>query len=102
MLSISIRPPKGLAKLFARRGKAAGTRSYMSPEQLEGQSLDGRTDIYSLGVLLYELVTGLEWNSADSREDAIVTAVVKGGVQGPSFPEHVPETLRKIVSAAVS
>ncbi len=46
------------ARRFRRRGKAAGTRSYMSPEQIRGLPLDGRADIYSFGATCYELVTG--------------------------------------------
>jgi serine/threonine protein kinase len=41
-----------------RRGKAAGTRSYMSPEQIRGETLDTRADIYSFGASAYEVVTG--------------------------------------------
>src|SRR5438105_3885582 len=44
--------------LFKRKGQAAGTRSYMSPEQIRGEGLDGRADIYSFGASVYELVTG--------------------------------------------
>jgi serine/threonine-protein kinase len=43
---------------FRRRGKAQGTRSYMSPEQIRGEPLDARADLYSFGITIYELTTG--------------------------------------------
>lgn len=56
--AIAVRPTSGLGKLFSRGGKAAGTRSYMSPEQIRNESVDIRADIYSFGCMLFELVTG--------------------------------------------
>jgi serine/threonine protein kinase len=41
-----------------KKGRSAGTRTYMSPEQIRGQPLDGRADIYSFGISAYEIVTG--------------------------------------------
>lgn len=44
---------------FAAPGKKAGTPAYMAPEVIEGRHLDGRTDIYAMGVLIYRVLTGL-------------------------------------------
>jgi serine/threonine protein kinase len=55
-LAQRIQKPTFFSKLFHRRGKAQGTRSYMSPEQIRDEILDQRADIYSFGATSYELV----------------------------------------------
>ncbi|HEY1192169.1 MAG TPA: serine/threonine-protein kinase [Gemmata sp.] len=56
--AITKKIPTGFAKWFYRRGKPQGTPSFMSPEQIKDEMLDGRADIYSYGCTLYELTTG--------------------------------------------
>ena len=61
--------------LLTRPGAVAGTRPYMSPEQLRGERLDPRSDIFSFGVMLYEMVSGRRPFDGGSSE-ATITAIL--------------------------
>lgn len=66
--AIAQKPRKGLARLFSRRGKIQGTRSYMSPEQIRGEPLDRRADIYSFGCMVFEMLAGKAPYTAGSAD----------------------------------
>jgi len=57
---------------FTQAGFSVGTPSYMSPEQARGQQIDGRADLYALGVVFYEILTGkLPYTGSDSLSTAL-------------------------------
>jgi eukaryotic-like serine/threonine-protein kinase len=66
-----IEKPSLVGKLLRRKGKSQGTRSYMSPEQIRGEPLDGRADIYSFGATAYELVTSRPPFRGSSNQDLL-------------------------------
>jgi eukaryotic-like serine/threonine-protein kinase len=75
-------------------GSPMGTPGYMSPEQVRGHASDGRSDIFSLGVMLYELLAGHAAFRAESAVE-VMHAIVH---QDPApLPETVPAGLRTIV-----
>lgn len=70
---------------FTQAGFAVGTPSYMSPEQARGQEIDGRADLYALGVVLYEILVGeLPYNGTD----ALSTALAHLTEPLPELPVH--------------
>ena len=70
---------------FTQAGFAVGTPSYMSPEQARGQDIDGRADLYALGVVLYEILVGkLPYNGTD----ALSTALAHLTEPLPELPIH--------------
>jgi serine/threonine protein kinase len=82
---------------LTREGSIIGTPEYLSPEQCEGKIVDGRSDIYSLGVTLYELLTGKTPYEADTPVSMLMK-IVKGDFPPISeIKPDVPPAIRKIV-----
>jgi serine/threonine protein kinase len=65
------------SRLFRRKGKVQGTRSYMSPEQIRGTPLDGRADVYSFGACAYEIVTGRPPFRGSSPQEILVKHITE-------------------------
>jgi WD40 repeat protein len=76
-------------------GVVMGTIGYMAPEQVRGAATDHRTDIFCLGVILHELLTGARVFHGDTSVETM-TAILKQ--DAPDLPESVPAPLRQIVS----
>lgn len=97
----------GLARLLfeeidTETGKITGTPAYMSPEQALGQSCHPRSDIYSLGVVSYELLTGKLPFTADNPIAIATKHVSETPVPPRSIVPEIPDEVEKIVLQAMS
>src|SRR5437870_10721381 len=86
---------------MTRAGEIKGKLSYMSPEQCMGKPLDHRSDIFSLGVVLYEWVTGFKLFTGES-DVAVLKSITDGKIYKPSyFKADVPEQIEQILMRAL-
>lgn len=85
-----------------QKGILKGKVSYIAPEQILGKSVDSRADIFSLGAVFYELITGYKLFSGDNELE-ILRSITDGPIYPPSyFNDQVPEELEEIILKALS
>jgi serine/threonine protein kinase len=89
-------PTRPLIKTDA--GVVMGTAQYMSPEQARGQEVDARTDIFSLGVVIYEMVTGSPLFRGETASDVIASILKTHPRPLSRVAARVPAELERIVS----
>ncbi len=82
-------------------GTLLGTAAYMSPEQARGREMDGRTDVWSVGVVLYEMVAGQLPFEHETASDVIAAILKTEPPQLSSFVPDVPLELERIVGKAL-
>lgn len=104
LLGLSASDPDADTQAFVNTnpGSVMGTVSYMSPEQARGTHVDARSDIFSLGIVLYEMLTGRQPFEGTSASEVVIAIVQKRPLPIARFSPDVPVELERIVSKALT
>lgn len=79
-------------------GMILGTVNYMSPEQAKGEKVDERTDIFSLGVMLYEMISGRRPFEGNSTPESFANLINKDPEPLGTYAEGIPDELQQVVA----
>ncbi len=96
----------GIARIAAdasrtRTGMVLGSPSFMSPEQMAGQRVDGRSDLYSLGAMLFQLLTGRLPHQADTMSKLMFQIANEAAPDVRTLRAELPELVAQIVARAM-
>ena len=91
-----------LAMINTSAGAVIGTAKYMSPEQAKGIAVDLRTDLWSLGAVIYEMITGSKPFVGDTPTETISLILQREPPPLESYVEQAPAELQRIVSKALT
>jgi len=80
-------------------GTAMGTREYMAPEIWKGESIDNRADIYSLGIMFYEMLSGKPPFTSNNLVELIQ---MHESAEVPPLPDSIPESIKKLILKMLS
>jgi len=96
----------GIAKLnqglMTMPGQVLGSPAYMAPEQLSGENADARSDLFSLGVILYSMLTGFRPFQGNSAATVSFKVVNRDPLPVTSFDSEFPAELDRLVSKAIA
>jgi len=93
---------KAVSSSQTRSGVVLGTPSYMSPEQINGYNLDGRSDIFSLGVVFFELLTGKLPFEGDSIGNLFYQITQRAHLSAREINPRVPKSCEQIIDRLLS
>jgi len=85
-----------ISRPMTAAGMILGTAAYMSPEQARGKTVDKRSDIWSFGVMLFEMLTGRRLFTGETISDTLA-AVLREEVDLQALPAETPQSLRRIL-----
>ncbi|MEM1416432.1 MAG: protein kinase [Myxococcota bacterium] len=102
VLDFGIAKVGGSSSKLTRAGQVFGTPHYMSPEQCSGSGVDHRTDVYALGIILYEMCTGAVPYDADNLMGILTKHLYEPPVPPRQVVPSLPEDLEAVILKAIA